>query len=115
MTNTDRLVAGVIGALFAPNARLYEMKAAFGVVIVCVAFATTIEVMMATTVARRMTPGRENFWIRIVIAFILFGFLLCGFSLCGFLVSWSYSLQSSSARNQEPSSRGALKKWPQLG
>jgi hypothetical protein len=51
------------------------MKAAFGVVIVCVAFATTMEVMMATTVAIRMTPGRENFWIRIVIAFILFGFL----------------------------------------
>src|SRR5438067_8583493 len=61
------------------------MNAAFGVVIVCVAFATTMEVMMATTVAMRMTPGRENFWIRIVIAFILFGFLLCWFSLCGFL------------------------------
>src|SRR5947207_13801891 len=74
MTSTDRLVTGVIAALFAPDARLYEMKAAFGVVIVCVAFATTMEVMMATTVAMRMTPGRENFWIRIVIAFILFGF-----------------------------------------
>jgi hypothetical protein len=35
-----------------------------------------MEVMMATTVAMRMTPGRENFWIRIVISFILFGFLL---------------------------------------
>jgi hypothetical protein len=57
------------------------MNAAFGVVIVCVAFATTIEVMMATTVAMRMTPGRENFWIRILIAFILCGFLLFGFSL----------------------------------
>jgi uncharacterized membrane protein (UPF0136 family) len=79
MTSTDRLVAGVIGALFAPAARLYEMKAAFGVVIVCVAFAATMEVMMATTVAMRMTPGRENFWIRILIAFILFGFLLCWF------------------------------------
>src|SRR6266699_74613 len=77
MTSTDLLVTGVIAALFAPAARLYEMKAAFGVVIVCAAFATTMEVMMATTVAMRMTPGRENFWIRIVIAFILFGFLLC--------------------------------------
>src|SRR6266568_4365128 len=80
MTSTDLLEAGVIAALFTPGARLYEMKAAFGVVIVCVAFATTMEVMMATTVAMRMTPGRENFWIRIVIAFILFGFLLCWFS-----------------------------------
>src|SRR5947207_11995640 len=80
MTSTDRLVAGVIGALFAPPARLYEMNAAFGAVIVCVALAATIEVMMATTVAMRMTPGRENFWTRIVIAFILFGFLLCWFS-----------------------------------
>jgi hypothetical protein len=44
---------------------------------VCAAFAATIEVMMATTVAMRMTPGREDFWIRIVIAFVLFGFLLC--------------------------------------
>src|SRR5260370_39708575 len=85
MTSTDRLVAGVIAALFAPGARLYEIKAAFGVVIVCVAFATTIEVMMATTVAKRMTPGRENFCIRIVIAFILFGFLLFGVSMCWFL------------------------------
>src|SRR5437667_11799298 len=77
MTSTDLLVAGVIGALLAPGARLYVMYAAFGAVIVCVAFATTMEVMMATTVAMRMTPGRENFWIRIVIAFMLFGFLLC--------------------------------------
>jgi len=38
-----------------------------------------MEVMMATTVAMRMTPGRENFSIRILIAFILFGFLLCWF------------------------------------
>ena len=87
MTSTDRLVAGVIAALFAPVARLYEMKAAFGVVIDCVAFATTTEVMMATTVARRMTPGRENFWIRILIVFILFGFLLCGFLRLRFFVS----------------------------
>src|SRR6266566_742253 len=84
MTSTDRLVAGVIAALFAPGARLNEMNAAFGVVILCVAFATTIEVMMATTVAMRMTPGRENFWIRIVIAFIVFGFLLCWFSYVWF-------------------------------
>jgi len=84
MTSTDRLVAGVIAALLAPGARLYEMKAAFGVVIVCVAFATTIEVMMATTATMRMTPGRENFWIRIVRAFILFGFLLCWFSYVWF-------------------------------
>src|SRR5213082_3973978 len=80
MTSTDLLVTGVIAALFTPAARLYETDAAFGVVIVCVAFATTMEVMMATTVAMRMTPGRENFCIRIVIAFILFGFLLCWFS-----------------------------------
>ena len=71
MTSTDRSLAGVIGALFAPAARLYEIKAALGVVIVCVAFATTIEVMITTTVAKRMTPGRENFWTRILIAFIL--------------------------------------------
>ena len=81
MTSTDRLVAGVIGALFAPPARLYEIKAAFGVVMVCVAFATTMEVMMATAVAKRMTPSRENFWIGILLAFILFGFPLCLFSL----------------------------------
>src|SRR5437868_7786172 len=89
MTSTDLLVAGVITALLAPAARLYEMKAALGVVIVCVAFATTMEVMMTTTVAMRMTPGRENFWIRILIAFILFGFILfgffCWFSTCVFL------------------------------
>src|SRR5213592_3555820 len=77
MTSTARLVAGVIGALFAPPTRLYEMNAAFGVVIVCVALAATMEVMMATTVAMRMTPGRENFCIRIVIVFIFVGFLLC--------------------------------------
>src|SRR6266566_1784220 len=102
MTSTDRLLAGVIAALFAPGARLYEMKAAFGVVIVCVAFATTMEVMMATTVAMRMTPGRENFWIRNVIAFILFGFL----SVLGFFV-WSQldlgrSRQALSQRRPQP-------------
>ena len=82
MTSTDRLLAGVIAAPLAPAARLYEMNAAFGVVIVCVAFATTMEVIITTTVATRMTPGRENFWIRIVIAFILFGFLLGFGFLC---------------------------------
>src|SRR6266699_1730443 len=85
MTSTARSLAGVITALFAPDARLYEMNAALGVVIVCVAFATTIEVMMATTVAMRMTPGRENFWIRILIAFILCWFLCVGFFLLVFL------------------------------
>src|SRR5439155_182551 len=92
MSSTARLVAGVIAALFVLDARLYEMNAAFGAVIVCVAFAATMEVMMATTVAIRMTPGRENFWIRIVIAFILFGFLFCFDFFCWF----SYVLVSSS-------------------
>src|SRR5260370_7203818 len=81
MTSTDRLVTGVITALLAPAARLYETNAEFGVVKVCAAFATTMEVMITTTVAKRMTPGRENFWIRILIAFILFGFL----SVLGFM------------------------------
>src|SRR5438045_9337544 len=85
MTSTDRLVAGVIGALFPFAARLYEIKTAFGAMIVCVAFAATMEVMMATTVAMRMTPGRENFWIRFVIAFILLAFFCVGFPMCGFL------------------------------
>src|SRR2546421_10799289 len=91
MTSTDRLVAGVIAVLFAPGARLYEMNAAFGAVIVCVAFAATMEAMMATTVAMRITPGRENFWIRIVIAFILFGFLLYWF-FCWFPMGWPRGL-----------------------
>ena len=86
MTSTERLPVGVIGALFAPPARLYEMNAAFGVVIVCVAFATTMEVIMATTVAMRMTPGRENFCIRILIAFILLGSFCLGFLGVGFFV-----------------------------
>src|SRR5213080_3700773 len=90
MTSTARLAAGVIGALSAPDARLNEINAAFGVVIVCVAFAATMEVMMTTTVAMRMTPGRENFCIRIVIAFILFGFLLCWFSYV--LASCAYQM-----------------------
>jgi len=70
MTSTDLLVAGVIGALLAPTARLNEIKAALGVVIVCVALAATMEVITATTVAKRMTAGRELFCIRILIAFI---------------------------------------------
>src|SRR5437762_13496759 len=86
MTSTDRLVAGVIGALSAPHARLYEINAAFGVVIVCVALAATMEVIMATTVAMRMTPGRENFCIRIVIVFIFVGFLFCFGFFCWFFV-----------------------------
>jgi hypothetical protein len=49
--------------------------AAFGVVIVCVALATTTEVRMATTIAKKMTNGRECFWIRILIVFIFVGFL----------------------------------------
>src|SRR5438552_13758077 len=100
MSSTDRLVAGVIAALLAPDARLNEMNAAFGVVIVCVAFATTMEVMMATTVAMRMTPGRENFWIRIVIAFILFGFLLCWFSCIG--PSWIWGIAPGGAPAKTP-------------
>src|SRR5580765_502796 len=101
MTSTDRLPAGVIGALFPPPARLYEMNAAFGAVIVCVAFATTMEVMMATTVAMRITPGRENFWIRVVIAFILFGFLLCGFSYVWFSSSKVFRVAPGSLLRRE--------------
>jgi hypothetical protein len=55
--------------------------------------------MMTTTVAMRMTPGREDFWIRIVIAFILFGFLLCG------------SLRENSAKQQAESGRSPVKYW----
>ena len=88
MTSTDRLVAGVIAALFVPGARLYEINAALGAVIVCVAFAATMEVMMATTVAMRTTPGRENFWIRILIAFILFGFSVVLSSMCWLSYVW---------------------------
>ena len=51
------------------------MEAALGVVIVCVALATTIEVMITTALAKRMTNGRENFWIRSLIAFIFGVFL----------------------------------------
>ena len=76
MTSTGVLVAGVIAALFAPATRLYVILAAFGVVIVCVALATTIEVRMTTTAAKSMTNGREDFWIRILIAFIVCGFIV---------------------------------------
>jgi cytosine/adenosine deaminase-related metal-dependent hydrolase len=61
MTSTERLVAGVIAALLVKAAREYEMKAALGVVIVCVAFATTADVMMATMAARSMATHREDF------------------------------------------------------
>src|SRR6266567_2897116 len=98
MTSTDRLVAGVMAALFAPGARLYETKAALGVVIVCVAFATTMEVMMATTVAMRMTPGRENLWIRIVIAFIWFGFLFVD-------LSWIWGDRARRCPSEDPAPR----------
>jgi len=86
MTSTDVLVAGVITALLAPAAREYVILTALGVVIVCVAFATTMEVMTTTTVARRTTNGREDFWICILIAFILFGFLLLVFLCVVFFV-----------------------------
>jgi hypothetical protein len=75
MTSTDVLVAGVIGALSPPAARLYVIFTALGVVIVCVAFATTMEVIMATTLARTTATHREDFWICILIVFILDGFL----------------------------------------
>ena len=78
MISTGVLAAGVMAELFAPPARLYVILTAFGVVIVCVAFATTAEVMMATMVASSMAVHREDFWIRILIAFIFLGFrLLC--------------------------------------
>src|SRR5947207_14122709 len=113
MTSTDRLVAGVIGALFAPPARLYEMNAAFGVLIVCVALAATMEVIMATTVAMRRTPGRENFWIRIVIAFILFGFLCFGFLMCWFrvLTKWGLHFRSPLCPQARYWSQGSCLRW----
>ena len=74
MTSTDRLLASVIAALFVPAERENDMKAALGVVMVCVAFATTAEVTMATTVARSMAPHREDFSVRIVMVFICIGF-----------------------------------------
>ena len=78
MTNTGLLLAGVIVALELPARRLYEMDTALGVVIVCVAFATARQVMMATTVARSMADHREDFWIRIMMVFILCGFFFLG-------------------------------------
>ena len=71
MTSTDRLLGSAIGALTWLNARENGMKAELGVVIVSVAFATTRQVMMATTVARTMAPHREDFWIRVIMVFIL--------------------------------------------
>jgi len=100
MTSTDLLVVGVIAAPYAPAARLYEKNAAFGVTIVYAAFTTQIEVMMTTTVARRMTPGRENFWIRIVIVFILFGFILCWFPSCG--SSWISGDRARRCPSEDP-------------
>ena len=73
ITSTDLLVTGVITALFALAARLNEMKAAFGVVMVCVAFATTAEVMTATTVARSIAPHRVDFSVRVIMVFIFCG------------------------------------------
>src|SRR5436190_779639 len=94
MASTDVLLAGVIAALSVLGARLNVILTAFGVVIVCVAYASTMEVMITTPVAMRMTPGRENFWIRILIAFILFGFLLFGF-FCWFSYVWFSSSKVS--------------------
>src|SRR5438045_699100 len=131
MTSTDLLTTGVIAALLETAARLYEMNAALGVVIVCVAFATTIEVMMATTVAMRMTPGRENFWIRILIAFILFSFLLCLVFLCvvffvygfscrawvltsrGISASWSFDRFATSSRGCPDENVAVQKRQPE--
>ena len=87
MTITDRLVAGVMAALLAPAARLYEMNAALGVVIVCVALATARQVMMATTVARSMAAHREDFWVRIIRVFI---FVLDCLGLIRVLCLWDF-------------------------
>ncbi len=70
----------VMAALDGPSKPMYEMNAAFGVVIDCLAFATTTEVMMATTVANRMTAGREDF---------------CILTSRGITASWSSSLLNS--------------------
>ena len=55
---------------------------------------------MVTTIARSMTAGRECFWIRIVIVFILCCFLYVGFfmlvSLCWFLYVGFFMLVSLS-------------------
>src|SRR5215472_4067626 len=84
MTSTDRLLASVIAALFVPAERENDMKAALGVVMVCVAFATARQVMIATTAARSMAAHREDFCIRILIAFILSRFLLLWFPWVSF-------------------------------
>jgi len=72
MTSTDVLLAGVIAALFAPGARLYVIFIALGVVIVCVAFATTAEVTMATTAAKTMAAHRDDFPVRMSMVFMFF-------------------------------------------
>jgi len=73
MTSTDVLVAGVIAALFAPAAMLYVILTALGVVIVCVAFATARQVIIATTVAKSMAAHREDFSVRVIMVFIFCG------------------------------------------
>src|SRR5260370_35948206 len=50
-----------------------------------------------------MTPGREVFWIRIVIAFILFGFLLgFRFPMCWSELDLGRSGQAVSQRRPQP-------------
>jgi len=71
MISTDLLATGVIAPLLAPGAREYVMKAALGVVIVCVAFTTVAQVMMATTVASSKAAHREDLCILIFRVFIL--------------------------------------------
>jgi hypothetical protein len=65
-------------------------------------------VMMVTTVARRMTNGREDFCIRIVIAFMLFEFLLCWFSCIGPSWIWGDRVRwcPSEDPGHEPLQRG---------
>jgi predicted Na+-dependent transporter len=60
------------------------MKAAFGVVIVCVALATVTQVRMATTVATSIAGHRDDFWIRIIRVFIF----VLAFFVVGFLSGW---------------------------
>ena len=60
-TTTGLLLASVIAALFAIDARFHEMEAALGVLIVCVAFATARQVMMATTVANSIAAHGFHF------------------------------------------------------
>jgi hypothetical protein len=55
------------------------MEAALGVVIVCVALATTMEVIITTAVAKRMINGRDDFCIRFIRVFIGVGSFPVGF------------------------------------